>query len=602
MKEIAALLRRYILEATTVAGSGHPTSSLSAVELMTVLFFGGVYRENDRVIFSKGHAAPLLYALYTVSGDISYTELMGLRRFDSNLEGHPTKRFPFTQASTGSLGQGLSIGAGIALAQSRERASTIPHTFVLLGDSELSEGQIWEAVQWAGYRQLAHLVAVVDINRLGQQGETMLRWDLATYAQRFASFGWQAITVDDGHDIDAVTTAYRKALAQEGMPSVIIAKTIKGKGVSFLENKEEKHGKALNQEELKQALSELGPKPAVRNQRIPKAPPHSPVAHSLLSLPLPHYRVGDAIATREAYGDSLLALGENTSDVLALDAEVSNSTYSEKFKQAFPERFLQMYIAEQHMISTAVGLASCGYVPCASTFAAFLSRAFDQIRMAQYSDVPLMLAGSHAGVSIGEDGPSQMGLEDIAMMRTIHGATIVYPSDATATYKLMQELYNAGGISYMRLTRAKTPVLYPPETEFPLGGLHVIGNPQVDNKALIIAAGITLHEALNAQRELLEQYGIHTLVIDLYSIEPMDEAKLVALAREIPYVITVEDHVLAGGIGEAVTRRLVNIPTHVYTLAVGHTPRSGSMQELLAYEGIDARAIISKITSLVNGQ
>ncbi|MCR4326389.1 MAG: transketolase [Candidatus Roizmanbacteria bacterium] len=606
--DIAVLLRRAILESTTSAGSGHPTSSLSAVELMAVLFFGGFYQcdirnpdreENDRMVFSKGHAAPLLYALYHLAGVISHNELLTLRDFSSNLEGHPSMRFPFIEAATGSLGQGLSVGLGIALTQKKAK------TYVLLGDSELAEGQVWEAAMWAGYRRVDTIVAIIDVNRLGQRGETMVGWRLQEYETRFAAFGWHTIVVADGHDVDTVRKAYREAATIKHKPTVIIAKTVKGKGVSVFENQEGWHGKPLSKKELFMALREL-PIPAGARETydisMPPEQAQTHVVHSSLVTPHSPYALNKELAPRYAFGEALVALGKEAHDVVVFDAEVSNSTYTTMFGHEYSTRFYEMFIAEQNMISVASGMATRGKVPVVATFAAFLTRAFDQLRMANYSNTSLIVAGTHVGVSIGEDGPSQMGLEDIAMMRSLPGSTVVYPADATASYKLLFELYGQQGIRYMRLGRSKVPVLYDFDIEFPLGGFHTWGDTEKTNDVLIIAAGITLHEALKAQKELLDVHHVRALVIDLYSIEPMDEVGLIAYARSVKYVLTVEDHYPAGGIGEAVSRRLVNIPTPVYSLAVNKTPRSGSSATLLEYEGIDARAIIHEITSLLHSK
>lgn len=606
LNDITVLLRRAIIESTTAAGSGHPTSSLSAVELMATLFFGGFYQfdinnpdreENDRLIFSKGHAAPLLYALYHVAGAVSRKELLSLRDFSSALEGHPSRRFPFTEAATGSLGQGLSIGLGMALTQKKAK------TYVLLGDSELAEGQVWEAATWAGFRKIENVVAIVDVNRLGQRGETMTGWRLGEYEKRFAACGWHTIVVEQGHNVEVIHTAYQEALTARHAPTVLLAKTIKGKGVSVFENQDGWHGKALSKKELFMALRELPVPEGARDHYDITKPPEQARTYAVHpSIPNFHspYQLKKELAPRFAFGEALVALGKEAHDVVVFDAEVSNSTHTDMFGHAYPTRFYEMYIAEQNMISVAAGMALRGKTSVVATFAAFLTRAFDQLRMANYSGADLIIAGTHVGVSIGEDGPSQMGLEDIAMMRALPGATIVYPADATASYKLLFELYGQQGIRYLRLTRGKVPVLYDFDTEFPLGGFHVWGDTEQNNDVLIIAAGITLHEALKAQKELREAHHIRALVIDLYSIEPMDEVGLISYARSVKYVLTVEDHYPAGGIGEAVSRRLVNIPTPVYSLAVNQTPRSGSSATLLEYERIDTRAILHEITSLVH--
>ena len=497
---------------------------------MTSLFFGGFYHFdlknpksliNDRVIFSKGHAAPLLYSLYQATGVISYPELMQLRKINSELEGHPTFRFKYADVATGSLGQGLSAGVGMALGiklkiKNKElRVKREPKIWVLLGDSEMAEGQIWEAIQIASFYKLNNLIAIVDINRLGQSMETMLGWDLKTYAKRVESFGWNVIVVEDGHNLQKIYKAYKKIQNINNKiqkPTIIIAKTIKGKGVSFLENKENWHGKPVPKDMLAQALKELGEIDFKVRGKIKKPDNKSQITNNKLIINkflIPNYKLGDQVATRLSYGDALLTLGGANDKIIALDAEISNSTYSEKFAKKFPTRYFEMFIAEQNMISSALGLSKLGFIPFVSTFAAFLTRGFDQLRMAQYSAPNLKIIGSHCGVSIGPDGPSQMGLEDISMFRSILNSTIFYPADSISTFKLTQIMADINGLFYLRTNRKETPVIYDKKEKFKIGGSKVhriieIGQDQ-HVKALIIGAGITLHEALRAQKELAKQ-------------------------------------------------------------------------------------------------
>lgn len=608
LPQIAKLLRYYCLVSTSAAGSGHLTSSLSAVELMAVLYFGGFLRydlknpdnpHNDRVIFSKGHAVPLFYALYAVAGQLSEVELKQLRQFDSPLEGHPSPRFYYTEAATGSLGQGLSVGIGMAL-NAKYLDQLDYKTYVLLGDSEMSEGQIWEAMQLAAYYKLNNLVAMVDVNRLGQRGETMQGHNLENYACKAEAFGWETKIIN-GHDLEKVTQAYQATGGRQLKPTMILARTIKGQGVSFLADQEGWHGKVLNKQQLGQALSELGELntglqakillPSAQNQITTKSQ-SEPKIDAYLIQPS-----NNKLATRKAYGNGLLKVALHNPRVVSLDAEVSNSTYAQVLKLALPVQFFEMFIAEQNMVSLAVGLSRMGKIPFVSTFAAFLTRAFDQIRMAQYSQANLKLVGSHAGVSIGQDGPSQMGLEDIAMMRSIRDSVVLYPSDAIATEKLVAIMAQHQGISYLRTTRIDTPIIYHQQEKFELGGSKVVRSSEQD-QVTVAAAGITLHEALSAHSQLKAQ-GILARIIDLYSIKPLDTETLQAAARETQAVITVEDHYQAGGIGEAVKATLVNQSTPIYSLCVTKVPHSGRPKQLLAYEQIDAAAIVEKVKTLL---
>lgn len=603
LEKIARLVRYWILTMTTEAGSGHPTSSLSAVELMVGLLFGGTFRydldrpdhpNNDRLLFSKGHASPLFYSLWAAAGKLSHEDLLTYRRFGSSLEGHPTVSFPYTEAATGSLGQGLSIGVGLAL---NAKLDKLPYrTHVLLGDSEMAEGAVWEAIQLAAHYRLDNLVAVLDVNRLGQRGETMYGHNLDAYRRRVDAFDWNTLTID-GHDLDAVVNAFRQADQSMDRPVMIIARTIKGKGVSFVEDQNGWHGKALNKEDLDRALEELGEvDPDVRGSLAgPEAVEAAP-GQAGEALPL-SYPAEEAVATRKAYGNALRRLYPQFPGIVSLDGEVSNSTKAQIFKEEYPDRFFEMYIAEQNMAGVALGLARRGKIPFVSTFAAFLSRACDQIRMSQYSDANIKFVGSHAGVSIGMDGPSQMGLEDISFFRTIENGMVFYPCDAVSTEKLVAEAARHRGIVYLRTTRKATPVIYGPEEKFPPGGCKVLRRSDED-RLVLVAAGITLHESLAACDTLAEE-GIPVGVIDLYSVKPLDSATLKKEAARTGLVLTVEDHVPEGGLGEAVRSGLWDTGIAVASLAVRKKPKSGKPGELLDYEEISARAIMARVREIL---
>lgn len=605
LEKIARLMRYYILVSSTEAGSGHPTSSLSAVELMAGLLFGGAFRyfvekpehpNNDRIIFSKGHASPLFYSMWAAAGKVTEEDLLAFRKFGSPLEGHTTVAFRYVEASTGSLGQGLSIGVGAAL--NAKYLDRLPYrTYVLLGDSEMSEGSQWEAIQIAAHYRLDNLVGILDVNRLGQRGETMYGHDVAAYEKRVSAFGWETLAID-GHSLPDVLGAYEKALGVKGRPVMIIAKTLKGKGVSFVEDREGWHGKALGREDLARALKELGE--IEKSVRGETAAPDDLEPERKAPRPAgpPSYPADAAVATREAYGNALKRIFPAFPDMVVLDAEISNSTMSEIFKAAYPERFFEMYIAEQNMAGAALGLSRRGKIPFISTFAAFHSRAFDQLRMSQYSAPNIKLCGSHAGVSIGEDGPSQMGLEDIAMFRAVNGCVVLCPSDPWAAERLVEEAARHEGMVYIRTTRSATPVLYGPEERFPIGGSKVVRKSKND-AATVVTAGITLHEALKAYGELKAE-SVTVRVIDLYSIAPIDHETLHEAANETGTVVTVEDHAEAGGIGEAVRGALKGITPHVYSLAVRKIPRSGSPASLLDYEEISSRAIATEIREILN--
>ena len=605
LENLARLVRYYSLVSTTAAGSGHPSSSLSASDLMTTLMFGGFFRadldrpeyaSNDRLIFSKGHASPLFYSLYAAAGKVSEEEMLTLRKFGSRLEGHPTMAFPYTEAATGSLGQGLSIGVGMAL---NAKLDKLPYrTFVLLGDSEMAEGSVWEAMQLAAHYKLHNLVGIVDVNRLGQRGETMYGHDMESYRRKAEAFGWQAIVVD-GHDLKAVNGAFVEALEATEKPVMIIAETVKGKGVSFIENKDGWHGKALSKDELVKALAELGEVDKNIKGEVAKPDSKEPEIKNKEQTKLTEYPTDKPVATRKAYGNALANLVAADSRVVVLDAETSNSTYAEFVKKNHPERFFEMYIAEQNMVGTALGFSRRGKIPFVSTFAAFFTRAFDQIRMSQYSEPNIKFVGSHAGVSIGEDGASQMALEDLAMFRAVSNMTVLYPSDAVSTEKLVELAATHAGNVYIRTTRKETPITYAPTEEFPIGGSKTLRSSAKD-VITVIGAGATLFEALKAYDELAKE-GVAIRVVDLYSVKPVDTKMLQKAVAETKAIITVEDHYAEGGIGEAVRTGLndVGVSALVYSLAVRKMPRSGKPDELLAYEEIDAAAIVKKVKECV---
>jgi transketolase len=606
--ELAQQLRVDSIRATTRAGSGHPTSSMSAADLMAVLLakyltydFDDPHNSgNDHLIFSKGHASPLLYALYKAAGAISDEELLSFRKLGSRLEGHPTPRLPFVDVATGSLGQGLPIGVGVALAG--QYLEHLPYrVWVLLGDSEMAEGSVWEAFELAAHYRLSNVTAIIDVNRLGQRGETMLGWNLETYAARARAFGWHAVAID-GHNLQQIDAAYAEAERHAFGPTAIIAQTVKGKGVAALEDIGGWHGKALSTDRAAEAIAELG---GERHIVVPvrKPEPARPVDRGAgQAVQLPQYRVGESVATRKAYGDALKALGAARSEVVALDAEVSNSTHADEFAKAHRDRFFEMYIAEQQLVAAAVGLQVRGFVAFASSFAAFFTRAYDFIRMAAISRANLRLVGSHAGVSIGEDGPSQMALEDLAMLRAVHGSTVLYPSDATGTAALVAAMADLPGISFLRTTRGGTPVLYGPDEQFPVGGSKVLRRSDAD-AVTIVAAGITVHEALKAH-EQLARAGIAVRVIDAYSVKPIDAETLRQAARETGgRILVVEDHWPEGGLGDAVLDAFAGtgeaLPA-VVKLAVRAMPGSGEPAELLRAAGIDAGHIVDRAKELAS--
>ena len=601
LKGIANQLRIHSITATTAAGSGHPTSCLSAADVVASLFFGHMkydaknphFYNNDRFILSKGHAAPLLYAAWAENGFVPVAELAKLRQFNNDLEGHPTPRLAFADVATGSLGQGLGVGVGVALAARQDKLDY--NTYVLLGDGEIAEGAVWEAASLAGFYKLSNLIAIVDVNRLGQSQATAFGHDLSVYAKRFDAFGWR-VEVIDGHDIEEIIEVL-SGVGLDEKPLVILAKTYKGAGVSFIQDKDSWHGKPLNAEEAAQAIAELSP--SARSGLGVAIPTPSPLPAPNLAAPASYpaisYKLGDKIATREAYGAALVRIGEANPAVVAMDGDTKNSTYAEKFAKAFPNRFTECFIAEQNLVAVAVGFGTRSHVPFASTFATFFTRAADQIRVAGISSANLKLVGSHVGVSIGEDGPSQMALEDIAMMRSVQGSSVLYPADAVATEKLLEEMAKTRGIQFLRTSRPKTPVIYSNDEQFPIGGAKVL---REGTKATIVSAGVTLFEALKAADQLKAE-GVTVTVIDAYSVKPLGKKEILAAAKKTGNtVITVEDHYPEGGLGDAVAGELSSEGVKVHKLAVNGLPRSGKAEELLAHFGIDAAAIVKKVKSL----
>lgn len=603
VKELTALARQLRVDSvrsSSAAGSGHPTSSMSGADLMAALMSGYLRYDfdnpdnpdNDRLIFSKGHASPLLYSMYKAAGQIGDDELLSFRQLGSRFEGHPTPRIPWVDVATGSLGQGLPIGVGLALA-SKYLDGLDSRVWVLCGDSEMAEGSMWEAFQHAAFYNLGNLTAILDMNRLGQTGETMDGYNGDAYAERARAFGWRVIQID-GHELSEIDRAYNEAVQSDDKPTFIVAKTIKGSGVSWLENQNGVHGKPVESGREDEAIAELG---GNNNTTIEVEKPDSKnktfKSGVTGNLSLPEWEVGEKAATRAAYGAALAALGEAREDVVAMDGEVSNSTHSQDFAKAHPDRYFEMYISEQQLVAAAVAMQVGGRVPFASSFAAFFSRAYDFIRMAAISRASIRLCGSHAGVSIGEDGPSQMALEDLAMMRAVHGSTVLYPSDANQTAKLVAEMADTGGISFMRTNRPGTPVIYDSGESFPVGGSKVLRSSE-DDSVTIIGAGVTLHEALTAAKELASE-GVSARVIDAYSVKPLDAATISEAVRATGgRLVVAEDHWAEGGLGEAVLSALADNGAGDVAyrhLAVRYMPGSGSTAELLDEAGIDAAHI-----------
>ena len=587
LKKIADNLRIDSLKSTTIAGSGHPTSCLSCAEIMSCLFFKEI-RENDEFILSKGHAAPILWASYAEAGLIPKKELNNLRKITSNLEGHPTPNMPLVKVATGSLGQGLSAGIGMALGKKIKQEKG--RVYVLLGDGECAEGSIWEAASIASYYSLENLCAIIDVNKYGQTQQTMYAYHLEKYEKIFKAFGWNTILIN-GHKIKEILNAFKQAKKSK-KPTAIIAKTTKGKGVSFLENKKTMHGKPLNKKELKKALKEIKYTNIKITSKIKKNKKNKET-YKFTNYTTNKYKKGELISTREAFGKGLVRLGEKNKQAIVLDGDVKNSTKTEYFFEKFPENSIECFIAEQNMTGIAIGLSAQGFTPYVATFAAFLTRAHDFIRMAVYSKANIKFIGSHAGISIGQDGPSQMGLEDIAMFLSIPDSIILYPCDAVSTEKLLREMAKHKGISYLRTTRNKTPVLYDNKEKFRIGGLKVLRKSSKD-KALVISAGITVHEALKAY-DILKKEKINIRVVDLYSVQPTDAKGLLKNAKECKNnVIVAEDHYF-DGIGSVVMKAIGKIK-HLYVKKI---PRSGKPEKLMKKYSIDYNAIIRTVKSTI---
>ena len=609
LKNIATRLRIDSVKSTSEAGSGHPTSCCSAADLVAALFFAEMRFDpydprnpvSDRFVLSKGHAAPILYAAWAEAGAFDRAELLKLRRIDSDLEGHPTPRLPFVDVATGSLGQGICAAVGIAL--NARRIKSDYRTYALIGDGESAEGSVWEAADVAATDGLDNLCGITDVNGLGQSRPTMWQHDMDAFARRWRAFGWHAVVID-GHDLNQILDAYEEARRTKGQPTMILARTIKGKGVSFAEGKDGWHGRPFKKgDELDRALAELEkqlvPVPSSVNlaQQIPKPAEPPPVEVPPKPMAPPSYKLGEQVATREAYGTAIAKLGEADSRVVALDADVKNSTFSDKFEKALPDRFYENFIAEQIMIGASMGLAARGAIPFPSTFACFLSRAADFIRMAAISNVGIKMAGSHAGVSIGEDGPSQMALEDLAMCRTQPNITVLYPCDAVSTERLVGLAAYHPGPAYIRTSRPKTPVIYSTDEAFVVGGLKVL-RESANDVATVIGAGVTVFEALKAH-DLLKASGTSIRVIDLYSVAPVDRAALVSAGRATDScLLTVEDHYAAGGIGDAVAEAIADTGLTVHRLAVREIPRSGKPEELLDRFGISAGHIVDAVRAM----
>ena len=608
--ELAQQLRIDSIRCTTEAGSGHPTSSMSAADLMAVLMSKYLHYDferpelanNDHFILSKGHAAPLLYSMYKAAGAISDDELLSLRKFGSRIEGHPVPLLPWVDVATGSLGQGLPIGVGVALAG--KYLDKLPYkVWVVMGDSETAEGSVWEAFNCASYYRLNNLIAIIDVNRLGQRGQTELGWNTQAYVDRAKAFGWHAIEVD-GHNLAEVDLAYGEAVSIENRPTVIVARTVKGKGFSEIENKNGWHGTALKPDMAQRAIAELGGERDITVE-VPKPEALEPASTgSAQPGELPVYKEGDPIATRQVYGEALKAVGAARTDVVALDGEVSNSTHAQDFKEAYSDRFFEMFIAEQQLVGAAVGLQVRNYKAFASTFAAFFSRAYDFVRMTAISRGNIKLVGSHAGVSIGQDGPSQMALEDIASLRAVYGSTVLYPCDGNQAAKLIEQMVDLEGIVYLRTTRMKTPVIYGADETFPIGGSKVVRSSDRDAMT-IIGAGVTLHEAIKAY-DMLKKEDITVRVIDLYSVKPIDVETISQAARDTEgKIIVVEDHWAEGGLGAAVMDALTSEGStyagviQLTKLAVTQMPGSGAPEDMLRAAKIDANAIFKAAISLV---
>jgi transketolase len=605
LAELGQQFRVDAIRASAAAGSGHPASAMQAADLMAVLLTHHLRCDfadprgpgNDQLIFSQGHASPLLYAMLKAAGAITDEELLSYRKAGSRLEGHPTPGLPWADVATGSLGQGLPVGVGLAMA-GRYLDRQPFRTWVLCGDSELAEGSMWEAFEHASFMELDNLTAIIDVSRPGQRGPARHGWDTAAYAARLRAFGWHAIETD-GHDVTAIDRAYAEAERTAGRPTAIVAHTRKGRGVAAVADADGAHGKPLAGQQ--QATRELGgPRDLRVRVQLPQHaerqdPPRPGVPR------LPRYTPGDEVATWTAFGEALAAVAAAWPDVVALDGEAGDSARTPAVADEFPDRFFEFYIAEQQMIAAAVGMQIRGWLPYAATFAAFLTRAYDFIRMAAVGRASLRIAGSHAGVAIGEDGPSQMSLEDLAALRAVHGSTVLYPCDANQAAWLTAAMASRPGVSYLRTTRGDTPVIYGPDEEFPVGGSRVLES-SADDQVTIVAAGVTVHEGLRAARRLAAE-GIRARVIDLYSVKPADAATLRAAARATGRVLTAEDHWPEGGLGDAVLDALAGggaPPPVVRKLAVREMPGSATPAEQLAMAGIDAAAITAAAIDLIS--
>ena len=597
-------LRIHSIVSTSESGSGHPTTCMSAADIVSVLFFHSMRYDihqadnpnNDRFVLSKGHAAPLLYAAWAEAGIIEVDDLLNLRKIDSDLEGHPTPRLPWVDVATGSLGQGLSVGLGMAI-NGKYLDQLDYRVYVLMGDGETAEGGVWEAAALAAHYKLDNLVGIVDVNGIGQSQQTMYGFDVDSYCRRFESFGWNTISID-GHDIGQIISAFTQAHSIKGQPTMIVAKTFKGQGVSFTENVDGWHGKAIPDEQLEQALKELGP---VVDVPVPiQAPTVSKLqSQSVSKIEPPKYQIGNEIATRSGYGTALAKLAAANPNVVALDGDTKNSTYAEQILEVDENRYFEMYIAEQNLVGAGIGLSKRGKIPFVSTFAAFFARAYDQIRMSAISQANIKYVGSHCGVSIGEDGPSQMGLEDLAMFRAIPDAVVLYPSDPVATERLVAESAEYDGIVFLRTSRPKTSVIYNNKEMFPIGGSKILKSSEND-QITVVGAGVTVHEILKAYQELRAD-ELLIRVIDLYSVKPIDAQTLIKSAESTGnIIITVEDHYPEGGIGEAVQSAVSENGICVHKLAINGIPRSGQPDELLRAFGIDANSIVKKVKAVLS--
>ena len=600
----ATRLRIHSINSTAEAGSGHPTSCMSAADVVATLFFhvmrydpqNSKHPNNDRFILSKGHAAPVLYAAWAEAGIVTPQQLLSLRRIDSDLEGHPTPRLKWVDVATGSLGQGLSAGVGMALNARLDKLDY--RTYVLMGDGETAEGGVWEAAALAAHYKLDNLVAIVDVNRLGQSQATMHGADGEAYARKFGGFGWHTVVID-GHNLERIIEAFGEAQNTKGQPTAILAVTKKGKGVSFLEDKDGWHGKPLKKgEEVEKALRELPVSSTPRPVSIAKPSPSAEIKPSRKPMAAPEYKLGDPVATREAYGAALTKLGAANSSVVAMDGDTKNSTFAEKFMKAYPDRFFEGFIAEQNLVGFSVGLSKCGKVPFASTFGAFFGRAMDHLRMGAISLANIKCVGSHCGVSIGEDGPSQMALEDLAMFRSIPNAVVFYPSDAVSTEKLVALAADHEGMVYIRTSRPKNPVFYPNEETFEIGGSKTLRS-SANDRLTVVAAGVTLAEAMKAC-DLLAKEGIAIRVVDAYSVKPIDAKGLLKAATQTNNkLVVVEEHYSEGGLGDAVLNAVANNGVRVFKMAVQEIPRSGKPEELLERYGLSANCIVKKVKELI---